>query len=100
MSNDINALRSALFETLQGVKAGTMDIDRAKAINETAQVIINTARAEVDYMKVTGSNTGTDFIPAAQRQPALVEKGQTATATGTKTVTPIAGGSITTHRLK
>lgn len=96
MSNDINALRSTLFDTLREVKAGTMDLDRAKTINDTAQVIINTAKAEVDFMKVTGSNSGTDFIPAAQRRPALETKGETPTATGTKVV----NGNVTTHRLK
>lgn len=96
MSNDINALRSTLFDTLREVKAGTMDLDRAKTINDTAQVIINTAKAEVDFMKVTGSNSGTEFIPAAQRRPSLATKDETPTATGTKVV----NGNVTTHRLK
>lgn len=100
MSNDINALRSTLFDTLREVKAGTMDLDRAKTINDTAQTIINTAKAEVDFMKVTGSNSGTEFIPTAQRAPLLPQRNETPTANGTKTVTPIAGGSITTHKLK
>lgn len=94
MSNDINALRNTLFETLNAVKDGTLDLDRAKLINDTAQTIINTAKAEVDFMRVTGSNTATDFIPAA-RLP-----GTTATATGTKTVQAVPGGSVTTHKLR
>lgn len=96
MSNDINALRSTLFETLQELKEGKMDLDRAKAINDTAQVIINTAKAEVDYMRVSGANTGTDFIPVAPRKPSLPPPAETPTATGTKTVS----GNVTTHRLK
>lgn len=97
MSNDINALRSTLFDTLREVKAGTMDLDRAKAINDTAQVIINTAKAEVDYMRVTGANSGTEFIPVAQRKPSLTQDpSETPTATGVKTVS----GNVTTHRLK
>ena len=107
MSNDINALRSTLFDTLREVKAGTMDLDRAKTINDTAQVIINTAKAEVDFMKVTGSNTSTDFIPAprlpGRPQPEALptpETGKSNTATGTKTVQAVPGGTVTTHRLK
>ena len=98
MSNDINALRSTLFDTLREVKAGTMDLDRAKTINDTAQVIINTAKAEVDFMKVTGSNSGTDFIPAAR--PSL-GNGSRQTGHGTATVQQIAeGATVTTHRMK
>lgn len=97
MSNDITTLRSTLFETLQELKEGKMDLDRAKAINDTAQVIINTAKAEVDYMRVSGANTGTDFIPVAPRKPSLPPPpSETPTATGTKTVI----GNVTTHKLK
>lgn len=96
MSNDINALRSTLFETLRELKEGKMDLDRAKAINDTAQVIINTAKTEVDYMRVTGSNSGTDFIPAADRRPSLLPPNETPTGTGTKVI----NGNVTTHRIK
>lgn len=95
MSNDINDLRSTLFETLQELKDGKMDLDRAKVINDTAQVIINTAKAEVDFMKVTGANSGTDFIPLHGRKPAL-PPGVTETPTGTKVV----DGNVTTHKLR
>lgn len=99
MSNDINALRSTLFDTLREVKAGTMDLDRAKTINDTAQVIINTAKAEVDFMKVTGSTSGTEFIPAPPR-PSL-GTGSRQTGHGTATVQQIAeGATVTTHRMK
>lgn len=62
--NDINSLRESLFDALQKVKAGEMDIDKAKAVNEIAQTIINTAKVEVEHMKTTGQMSGTDFIPA------------------------------------
>ncbi len=41
-----------------------MDIDRAKAINDVAQTIINSAKVEVDALKIIGG-TGSGFIPAA-----------------------------------
>lgn len=64
-ANDIQALRSALFETLNSLKDKDhpMDIERAKAINDVAQTIVNTAKVEVDALKVIGGS-GTGFIPA------------------------------------
>lgn len=65
--NDIVELRGALFDTLRalGNKENPMELDRAKAINETAQTIVNTIRAEYDALKVIGG-TGSGFIPAMQ----------------------------------
>lgn len=61
MNNDINALRLHLFNTLAALqdKANPMAIERAKAISDVAQVIINSAKVEVDFAKVTGSDTST-----------------------------------------
>ena len=42
-----------------------MEIERARAINDTAQVLINTAKVEVDFIKATG-NSDTSFIPRKQ----------------------------------
>lgn len=66
--NNINDLRSVLFETLQAVKNGNMEIDRAKAISDLSQTIINTAKAEIDYAKATGANVNSAFI----EQPRLI----------------------------
>lgn len=62
--NDITTLRNVLFETISALKDKDqpIDIDRAKAINETAQVIINTAKAEIEYLKITGETTSTGFL--------------------------------------
>lgn len=100
--NDINALRDALFDTLRGLrdKEKPLDIERAKAINETAQTIINSAKVEVDFCRVTGTSAGSGFIPAAiPAAPGQGEKGHL-TATGVKTTTQIPGGSVTTHRIR
>jgi hypothetical protein len=63
MGNDINALRQHLFDTLAALKdkEKPMDIDRAKAISDVAQVIINSAKVEVEYAKATGA-TGSSFL--------------------------------------
>lgn len=55
--NDISALRSHLFNTLQALqdKNNPMDVERAKAVCEVGQVIINSAKAEIDFARVNGS---------------------------------------------
>lgn len=64
--NDIIELRKVLFDTLRGLrdKQDPMDLDRAKAINETSQSIINSVKVEVDHMKLTGGK-GSGFIPVS-----------------------------------
>ena len=49
--NNITELRVILFDTLRGLKDKTIDIEHAKAISDTAQVIINSAKVEADYAK-------------------------------------------------
>lgn len=73
MSNQtISDLRSHLFAALRGLsdKDNPMDIERAKAIAEVAQVVVNSARVEVEHMKVSGG-TGSGFIP--QEKTAITE---------------------------
>ena len=38
-----------------------MDVDRARAIAQVAGVLVDTAKAEVDYIKATGAGTS-DFM--------------------------------------
>ena len=40
---NINELRDTLFETLNGIKSGAIDLDKARAINEVSKTIIDTA---------------------------------------------------------
>lgn len=65
MKNKIEDLRNHLFVTLEGLldPDKPLDIDRAKAVAEVAQVLVNSAKAEVDHLKVTGSSIGSGFIP-------------------------------------
>ncbi len=55
--SDIDTLREHLFDTLKALKDQDkpMEIERAKAITDTAQVIINCAKVEVDFLKANGS---------------------------------------------
>lgn len=86
-NDDIATLRTHLFETLTALKnkEAPMDIDRAKAISEVAQTIINSAKVEVEHMKLTGGK-GSGFIPAQLGAPSLP-------ANTTR------NGNVTTHRL-
>ena len=45
-----------------------MDLDRAETVAKVAQVIVNTAKVEVDFMKQTGHG-GTAFIQGSQTKP-------------------------------
>jgi hypothetical protein len=65
--NKIDDLRNHLFETIEMLKEGEMDLDTARGISQVAQVIVNVTKLEVDFVKnVAGMGTG--FIPVAEEQ--------------------------------
>ena len=64
MNNDITALRAILFETLHGVKDGTIELDKARTISDISARLIETAKVEVDYLRVTGGGESS-FIDSA-----------------------------------
>lgn len=63
--NKIEDLRNHLFATLEALQDEDkpMEIERAKTIADVAQVIVNTAKIEVDFIRATGRSQGTGFIP-------------------------------------
>jgi hypothetical protein len=63
-SKTISDLRETLFATLEAVKSGAMDLDKAKAINEVAKTIVDSARVEVDYLRTTGGGESS-FVDTA-----------------------------------
>lgn len=69
MKTKIDDLREHLFATLEALRdpEKPMELDRARAISEVAQTIINTAKVEVDYAKVIGKDVASDFLPAPIR---------------------------------
>lgn len=110
--NDISALRSHLFNTLAALqdKENPMDIERAKAVCQVGDVIISSAKAEIDFARVNGS-VDTQFFHKPSTVPALgkrlddgFEESEVkehplehfATKHGHVTVQ----GHITTHKLK
>lgn len=89
MKNKIEDLRNHLFATLEDLrdKEKPMDIVRAQAIANVGAVIVNSARAEMQFMKLTGS-MGSGFIP---EYPKLLAR-----AAGEKDATP----GVKVHRIK
>jgi hypothetical protein len=72
MKNKIEDLRNHLFEQLERLGddekmknplALEREVKRSKSISEIATVIVNSAKAETDYLKVTGKGPENSFIP-------------------------------------
>lgn len=68
MKNDMTALRDELFATLRALRdpENPMECERARAISEVAKVMTETAKVEVEYMRVTETITGTGFFEQKQ----------------------------------
>lgn len=64
MSKNLSDLREALFDALQKVKDGSLDIDKARAINEIGKTLVDTAKVEVDYLRSTDGGESS-FIDTA-----------------------------------
>jgi hypothetical protein len=64
MKNKIEDLRNHLFATIEALQDPDkpMDLERAKTIATVGQVIINSAKVEVDFLNKVGGK-GTGFIP-------------------------------------
>lgn len=101
-ANDINELRKHLFAALDGLsnKETPLDIDRAKAIADVSQTVINSVKAETEYLKATGQVNGSGFIrpvdandiaagPVIANPPPLPSLSD-----------QLAGANVRTHRMK
>lgn len=64
MKNKMTDLRNHLFAALEALHdtEKPMEIERAKAIADVAQTIINSAKVEVDFMRATGYTGPSGFI--------------------------------------
>jgi hypothetical protein len=64
VKNKISDLRNHLFETIEALKDEDkpMDIQRAHAISHVARTIIESAKMEVQFLKVTGEATKGEFF--------------------------------------
>lgn len=77
MKNKLSHLRDHLFESIEMLKSGEMDIDKAQAINGLAQTLVASAKVEVDYIsKIGGLNDHSDFIEGStSHTPLRLAKG-------------------------
>ena len=62
----IEDIRQALMDTIAGVRNGSLNVDQARAVEGLARVIVETAKVEVDYLRIITNpenrNIGSDFI--------------------------------------
>jgi hypothetical protein len=50
------------------LKDGDMELEKAKAIGDLAQVVINSAKVEVDFIKATGTERDSGFMQIGEPQ--------------------------------
>lgn len=65
MKNKIEDLRNHLFATLEALQdeEKPMDLERAKTVAEVASVLVESAKAEVLFLKTTDNVQGSGFFP-------------------------------------
>lgn len=71
MSKTIEDLREVLFGALEGVKNGTLSVEKAKCISDLSQVMVNSAKVEVENAKVTGRKSGGFLEPKTELPPGI-----------------------------
>ncbi|MGQ2994231.1 hypothetical protein [Variovorax sp.] len=92
--NHISTVRQHLLDQMaalraaSGVEAIKQELDKAKGISELAQVAVNTAKVEVDYLIAT-EQTSTPFLEVPPDEPYVRQDGL-----------PNGISSITRHRLQ
>jgi hypothetical protein len=62
--NKMSDLRNHLFETLEALKDAEkpMELDRARAISQVAQTIIESAKVEVEFVRAIEASSGSEFF--------------------------------------
>lgn len=65
MASDITDLREYLFDAIESLKDGKIDVEQARAIANLASEISKTAKLQIDFCKATG-----------KKQVLFIEQGQ------------------------
>lgn len=85
MKNKITDLRNHLFAQLERLGDEDLkgeelkeELGRAKVIGQIAREITDSARVEVDFLKATGRDRGSDFLPAPDDNGNLLPGGRKA----------------------
>lgn len=68
----ITQVRQSLLDTLADLRnrENPMDVDRARAVAQVASVLVDTAKAEIDYIKAVGADRS-DFLEPAPTTPQI-----------------------------
>lgn len=61
----IEDLRESIFDTIDLLKAGKIDVSQAKAVADLGHVIVDTAKVEIEFADKLGGK-GSGFIPIDQ----------------------------------
>lgn len=59
----VDDLRAKLFEAIDGVRSGAITIDQARQISDLGQVIVNSAKVEVEHARIV-EGARSRFLPA------------------------------------
>lgn len=70
MKNKIEDLRNHLFATIEGLldEDKPLDIDRAKAVAQVAQVMVESAKVEVQFLDIVGPKGSTGFLEQKEQR--------------------------------
>lgn len=71
-NNNMATLQAHLFDVLQGVKSGSIDVERANAVCAVSQQLINTVKAESDFGHRTGQAVASSMIEVKAPSPAAI----------------------------
>jgi len=68
VKNKLDDLRNHLFATLESLadEEKPMELARARAIADVAKVLVESAKVEVNFLKVTGALKSTSFLPTGE----------------------------------
>ena len=62
------SLQDIIMQSLRDVRAGTLDVPKAKAVNDLAQTLINSAKVEVEFLRAT-KRTRSRFFADQEADP-------------------------------
>lgn len=60
--NNIDELRGHLFDTLRGLKDGSVSVENAQAMSLVGKTIIDTAKVEIEFTKASGETVESKFL--------------------------------------
>lgn len=74
--NNIDELRSHLFDTLRGLKDGSVSVECAQAVSLVGKTIIDTAKVEIEFTKASGETVESKFLEQSSESTQRIESDQ------------------------